>query len=67
VRLGGVDITAVPPDEKLKTSRLGYVLQKDSVFADMTVEENLLMGAICSKLKTRPRRPPSGCSIAIRG
>jgi branched-chain amino acid transport system ATP-binding protein len=49
VLLGGADITALPPEEKLKTARLGYVLQKDSVFPDMTVEENLLMGGYLLK------------------
>ncbi len=44
VTLDGADITALPPSAKLKTARLAYVLQKHSVFPDMTVEENLLMG-----------------------
>ncbi len=44
VTLGGQDITSVPPSAKLKSARIAYVLQRDSVFPDMTVEENLLMG-----------------------
>lgn len=32
------------PSEKLRNARIAYVLQGDSVFPDMTVEENLLMG-----------------------
>ena len=33
-----------PPNDKLKDARLAYMLQDNSVFPDMTVEENLLMG-----------------------
>ncbi len=44
VTLSGRDITTLPASDKLKTARLAYVLQRGSVFPDMTVEENLLMG-----------------------
>jgi branched-chain amino acid transport system ATP-binding protein len=44
VEIAGQDILKLPASAKLKTARLAYVLQKDSVFPDMTVEENLLMG-----------------------
>jgi len=44
VRLAGSDITTLSPSDKLKTARIAYVLQRGSVFPDMTVEENLLMG-----------------------
>jgi len=44
VSLAGADITGLRPSEKLKTARIAYVLQRGSVFPDMTVEENLLMG-----------------------
>ena len=44
VRLAGRDITTLSPSDKLKTARIAYVLQRGSVFPDMTVEENLLMG-----------------------
>ena len=44
VTLSGNDITKLPASEMLKTARLAYVLQRGSVFPDMTVEENLLMG-----------------------
>ena len=44
VTLNGGDITRLPASAKLKTARIAYVLQKHSVFPDMTVEENLLMG-----------------------
>ncbi len=44
VRLAGRDIATLSPSAKLKTARIAYVLQRGSVFPDMTVEENLLMG-----------------------
>jgi branched-chain amino acid transport system ATP-binding protein len=44
VTLNSTDITALPASAKLKTARLAYVLQQGSIFPDMTVEENLLMG-----------------------
>ena len=44
VTLSGRDIAKLPASEKLRAARLAYVLQRDSVFPDMTVEENLLMG-----------------------
>ena len=40
----GKDITNLTPAEKLKTVGIAYILQDNSVFPDMTVEENLLMG-----------------------
>jgi branched-chain amino acid transport system ATP-binding protein len=40
----GRDVTRLPPNEKLQTAKMAYILQDNSVFADMTVEENLLMG-----------------------
>ena len=39
------DITRLTPNQKLKQARIAYILQDNSVFPDMTVEENLLMGA----------------------
>ena len=44
VTLSGRDIAKLPDSEKLRAARLAYVLQRDSVFPDLTVEENLLMG-----------------------
>src|SRR5262249_9140287 len=42
--MAGRDITRLHADEKLARARIGYVLQDNSVFPDMTVEENLWMG-----------------------
>jgi len=44
IRVDGRDITHLSPNEKLKQSGVAYVLQDNSVFPDMTVEENLWMG-----------------------
>jgi branched-chain amino acid transport system ATP-binding protein len=46
VAVGGsrLDITRLGPERKLKDARIAYILQDKSVFPDMTVEENLLMG-----------------------
>ena len=38
------NVTKLTPAGKLKTAGVAYVLQDNSVFPDMTVEENLLMG-----------------------
>jgi branched-chain amino acid transport system ATP-binding protein len=39
-----LDITRLSSDRKLKDARVAYILQDKSVFPNMTVEENLLMG-----------------------
>jgi branched-chain amino acid transport system ATP-binding protein len=44
VTMFGRDVTALAANERLARARIGYVLQDNSVFPDMTVEENLLMG-----------------------
>ena len=44
IRLGEKDITNLKPNEKLKDAGIAYILQDNSVFPDMTVEENLWMG-----------------------
>lgn len=38
------DITRLTPDQKLRRTGVAYILQDNSVFPDMTVTENLLMG-----------------------
>ncbi len=42
--VGGTDVTALTPSQKLSSSGIAYILQDNSVFPDMTVEENLWMG-----------------------
>ena len=44
IELEGKEITNLTPAEKLKSVGIAYILQDNSVFPDMTVEENLLMG-----------------------
>jgi branched-chain amino acid transport system ATP-binding protein len=44
IRMGEDDITRLGPNQKLKRAGIAYILQDKSIFPDMTVEENLLMG-----------------------
>ena len=44
IEINGKEITHLTPAEKLKSCGIAYILQDNSVFPDMTVEENLLMG-----------------------
>ena len=44
IEIDGKEITNLTPAEKLKSCGIAYILQDNSVFPDMTVEENLLMG-----------------------
>jgi len=43
IEIDGKDITSLTPAEKLRSCGIAYILQDNSVFPDMTVEENLLM------------------------
>jgi branched-chain amino acid transport system ATP-binding protein len=45
ITIDGRDVTHLAPHRKLREAGVAYVLQDNSVFADMSVEENLLMGA----------------------
>jgi len=40
----GQDITRLPSSDKLRAAKIAYILQDNSVFPGMSVEENLLMG-----------------------
>ena len=44
IEIDGKEITNMTPTQKLKSVGIAYILQDNSVFPDMTVEENLLMG-----------------------
>ncbi|MGI9482715.1 MAG: ABC transporter ATP-binding protein [Hyphomicrobiales bacterium] len=44
ISVGETDVTALKPNDKLKTAGIAYILQDNSVFPNMTVEENLWMG-----------------------
>jgi branched-chain amino acid transport system ATP-binding protein len=50
--VGGKDVTQLRPSTRLGTAGVAYILQENSVFPDMTVQENLLMGGF---LLPRPR------------
>src|SRR4051794_16131884 len=45
VAVANQDVTRLAAEKKPMTARLGYVLQTNAVFPDMTVEENLFVGA----------------------
>jgi branched-chain amino acid transport system ATP-binding protein len=51
IRMKGTDVTRLSTNEKLKDAGIAYILQDNSVFPNMTVEENLLMGGF---LKDKP-------------
>lgn len=42
--VGGTNVTHQSPKDKLRSAGIAYILQDNSVFPDMTVEENLFMG-----------------------
>ena len=44
IEIDGKEITNLTPAQKLSSVGIAYILQDNSVFPDMTVEENLLMG-----------------------
>ena len=44
IEINGKEITKMTPAQKLKSVGIAYILQDNSVFPEMTVEENLLMG-----------------------
>ena len=49
--INGKDVTTLTPSQKLAEAGIAYILQDKSVFPQMTVEENLLMGGF---LKNKP-------------
>jgi branched-chain amino acid transport system ATP-binding protein len=44
ITANGSDVTSMAPNAKLRDAGIAYVLQDNSVFPDMSVEENLWMG-----------------------
>ena len=51
ITVGGQNVTKLKPNQKLKSAGIAYILQDNSVFPDLTVEENLWMGGY---LKDKP-------------
>jgi branched-chain amino acid transport system ATP-binding protein len=56
ISVGRGDVTRLSSTEKLRSAGIGYVLQDKSVFAGMTVEENLWMGAFLMPRAADARR-----------
>lgn len=52
IHVQGQDVTTYDPNRKLKDAGIAYILQDNSVFPDMTVEENLLMGGFLMNKST---------------
>lgn len=44
IRVADTDVTRLAPSARLSQAGVAYILQDNSVFPDMSVEENLLMG-----------------------
>ncbi|MDB5409646.1 MAG: branched-chain amino acid transporter [Rhodospirillales bacterium] len=44
IAMAGQDVTRLPASAKLRDAGIAYILQDNSVFPDMSVEENLWMG-----------------------
>ena len=55
ISIGGADVTRLSPKDKLKHAGVAYILQDNSVFPDMTVEENLWMGGYLTDKPARAR------------
>lgn len=51
----GKDVTRLSPKQKLKTAGIAYILQNNSVFPDLTVEENLWMGGYLKERTTEAK------------
>lgn len=56
VEVNGRDVTRLPANEKLRAAGVAYVLQDDSVFPEMTVEENLWLGGWLLDVREAKRR-----------
>lgn len=52
INADGKDITRLGANTKLSQAGIAYILQDNSVFQDMTVEENLLMGGFLLEKKS---------------
>lgn len=55
VTLNGEDVTSLSPEDKLRHAGIAYVLQDNSVFPDMTVEENLWMGGFLMRRQSEAK------------
>ena len=55
ITVGGEDVSTMSAGARLERARVGYVLQDSSVFQDLSVEENLRLGAYL-KRRSKDRR-----------
>jgi len=62
ISIGGKDVTNLTPSQKLSQAGIAYILQDKSVFPQMTVEENLLMGGF---LKNRPTEAKAAAEMVF--
>ena len=56
ISVAGRDVTKLRPNARLKDAGIAYVLQDNSVFPEMTVEENLWLGAYLMVNSAEARR-----------
>jgi branched-chain amino acid transport system ATP-binding protein len=55
IKVQGKDITRLTPNQKLKNAGIAYILQDASIFPDMTVEENMIMGGYLMDKQSQAR------------
>jgi branched-chain amino acid transport system ATP-binding protein len=55
IKMRGNDITRLSSNQKLKRAGIAYILQDSSIFPDMTVEENMLMGGFLMNKPSQAR------------
>jgi branched-chain amino acid transport system ATP-binding protein len=60
ILLAGRDVTRLSPNQKLSAAGIAYVLQDNSVFPDMTVEENLWLGGYLQHSSEAAREAAEG-------
>ena len=62
IEINGKDVTNLTPSQKLSKAGIAYILQDKSVFPQMTVEENLLMGGF---LKDKPKEAQKSAEMVF--
>ena len=62
ITVDGNDVTGLTPSQKLSNAGIAYILQDKSVFPQMTVEENLLMGGF---LKNKPSEAKAATELVF--
>ena len=62
IDINGKDVTHLTPSQKLSQAGIAYILQDKSVFPQMTVEENLLMGGF---LKNKPKEAKDAAEMVF--